>query len=108
MLIVQVPETSPFIHRDTNYFVFEGLEPETIYEVELDIIPVPGATKELYSGRQDPLFQFPFFSVYLPSTTTSRWRMSRKVVCSSFSLFCTSLCLTVFLYIYTTMHLSYK
>ena len=53
MFNVQVPETSPFIHRDTNYFVFEGLQPETIYEVELDIIPVPGATKELYSGRQD-------------------------------------------------------
>ena len=60
MLIVQVPETSPFIHRDTNYFVFEGLEPETIYEVELDIIPVPGATKELYSGRQDLSLSFSF------------------------------------------------
>merc|ERR1711988_761183 len=47
-----VPETSPFIHRDTNYYVFENLKPDTEYEVELDLIPVPGARKELWSGKR--------------------------------------------------------
>ena len=47
-----VPETSPFIHRDTNYYVFEGLTPDTKYEVELDLIPVPGANRELWSGKK--------------------------------------------------------
>merc|ERR1711874_102068 len=45
-----VPETSPFIHRDTNYYVFENLKPNTKYEVEVDLIPVPNSQKELYSG----------------------------------------------------------
>jgi len=48
--ISYVPETSPFIHRDTNYYVMEDLMPNTRYEVELDLIPVPGTLKELYSG----------------------------------------------------------
>jgi len=47
-----VPETSPFIHRDTNYYVFENLKPNTKYEVEVDLIPVPNSQKELYSGRK--------------------------------------------------------
>jgi len=47
-----VPETSPFIHRDTNYYVFENLEPNTKYEVEVDLIPVPNSQKELYSGKK--------------------------------------------------------
>jgi hypothetical protein len=50
----QVPETTPFIHRDTNYFVFEGLRPDTRYEVEVDLIPLPGSGKELYSGTDMP------------------------------------------------------
>lgn len=45
-----VPETSTFIHRDTNYYVFENLKPNTKYEVEVDLIPVPNSQKELYSG----------------------------------------------------------
>ena len=60
----QVPETSPFIHRDTNYFLFEGLEPATTYEVELDIIPVPGSRKELYSGKKLELTTLPFTDIY--------------------------------------------
>jgi len=50
--ISYVPETSPFIHRDTNYYVFENLKPNTKYEVEVDLIPVPNSKKELYSGRK--------------------------------------------------------
>ena len=48
----QVPETTAFIHRDTNYFVFEGLKPDTRYEVEVDLIPLPGSGRELYSGNR--------------------------------------------------------
>ena len=48
--VSHVPETSPFIHRDTNYYVFENLTPNTKYEVDLDMIPVPGSLVELYSG----------------------------------------------------------
>ena len=45
-----VPVTSPFIHRDTNYWVFENLSPNTEYEVDMDIVPVPGAKTEFYNG----------------------------------------------------------
>ena len=48
--VTHVPETSAFIHRDTNYYVLENLTPNTKYEVELDLIPVPGASTEYYSG----------------------------------------------------------
>ena len=49
--VSHVPSTSPFIHRDTNYFRLEGLAPSTEYEVELDLIPVPGSCREQFSGR---------------------------------------------------------
>merc|ERR1712032_406013 len=39
-----------FIHRDTNYWVFENLSPNTEYEVDMDIVPVPGAKTEFYNG----------------------------------------------------------
>ena len=45
-----VPVTSPFIHRDTNYWVFENLSPNTEYEVDMDIIPVPDAKIEFFNG----------------------------------------------------------
>jgi len=62
--ISQVPLTSPFIHRDTNYFVFENLAPETTYEVELDIIPVPGSKTDLYSGLKLEFTTLPFTDIY--------------------------------------------
>ena len=60
----QVPVTSSFIHRDTNYFLFENLDPETDYEIELDIIPVPGSKKELYSGKKLEFSTLPFSDIY--------------------------------------------
>ena len=47
-----VPVTSPFIHRDTNYYLLEALIPDTKYEIEVDLIPVPGSGKEIYSGKR--------------------------------------------------------
>ena len=47
-----IPEVSPFIHRDINYFRLEELQPDTRYEVEVDLIPIPATSKELYSGKR--------------------------------------------------------
>ncbi len=38
-----VPQTSPFLHRDTNFFVATGLDPDTEYEVDLYLIPAASA-----------------------------------------------------------------
>merc|ERR1719481_427506 len=59
-----VPQTSPFIHRDTNYYVFEDLQPNTKYEVDLDLIPIPEAAKELYSGKKIEFRTPPEIDVY--------------------------------------------
>ena len=47
-----VPETSPFIHRDTNYYVFENLKPDTKYEIELDLIPIFEPKTIFWSGKR--------------------------------------------------------
>jgi len=47
-----VPETSPFIHRDTNYYVFENLKPDTKYEIELDLIPIHEPKIIFWSGKK--------------------------------------------------------
>ena len=44
-----VPGTTPFIHRDTNFFLLEDLNPDTEYRVDVYLIPVPLAEKELAS-----------------------------------------------------------
>lgn len=46
-----VPATSPFIHRDTNFFLLENLKADTAYEVDLYLIPMPRATTEMVSER---------------------------------------------------------
>ena len=46
-----VPGTTPFIHRDTNFFLLHDLKPETEYRVDLYIIPVHGTAKELVSEK---------------------------------------------------------
>ena len=46
-----VPETSPFIHRETNFYVFDNLTPDTKYEFDLDIYPVSDAEIEFFSGK---------------------------------------------------------
>jgi hypothetical protein len=59
-----VPQTSPFIHRDTNYHVLQDLQPDTRYEVDLDLIPVQGAAKELFSGLKVEFRTLPEVDVY--------------------------------------------
>lgn len=49
--VSSVPETSPFIHRDTNYYVLENLQPDTQYEVDADLLPVPNSMKEFFHGK---------------------------------------------------------
>ena len=44
-----VPGTTPFIHRDTNFFLLEDLKPDTEYSVDVYLIPVPFAEQELAS-----------------------------------------------------------
>ena len=44
-----MPGTTPFIHRDTNFFLLEDLRPDTEYRVDVYLIPVPLAEKELAS-----------------------------------------------------------
>ena len=44
-----VPGTTPFIHRDTNFFLLEDLKPDTEYSVDVYLIPVPLAEQELAS-----------------------------------------------------------
>ena len=44
-----VPGTTPFIHRDTNFFLLEDLSSDTEYRVDVYLIPVPLAEKELAS-----------------------------------------------------------
>ena len=44
-----VPGTTPFIHRDTNFFLLEDLTSDTEYRVDVYLIPVPLAEKELAS-----------------------------------------------------------
>ena len=36
-----VPGTTPFIHRDTNFFLLSDLKSDTEYQVDLYLIPVP-------------------------------------------------------------------
>ena len=44
-----VPGTTPFIHRDTNFFLLEDLKPDVEYEADVYLIPVPNAKTELIS-----------------------------------------------------------
>ena len=44
-----VPGTTPFIHRDTNFFLLPDLNPDTEYQVDLYLIPVPKSKIELTS-----------------------------------------------------------
>ena len=44
-----VPRTTPFIHRDTNFFLLEDLDPATEYQVDVYLIPVPRAKVEMVS-----------------------------------------------------------
>jgi len=62
--VSHVPETSPFIHRDTNYYVLEKLQPDTVYEIDLDLIPVLGALKEFYSAKKVEFRTKPMVDVY--------------------------------------------
>ena len=45
----EVPGTTPFIHRDTSFFLLEDLEPATEYRVDVYLIPVPKAKVEMVS-----------------------------------------------------------
>ena len=44
-----IPGTTPFIHRDTNFFMLSELIPDTEYQVDLYLIPVPKSEIELIS-----------------------------------------------------------
>eukprot|EP00095_Tigriopus_kingsejongensis_P003970 maker-scaffold310_size212938-snap-gene-0.12 protein:Tk03970 transcript:maker-scaffold310_size212938-snap-gene-0.12-mRNA-1 annotation:"epidermal cell surface receptor" len=44
-----VPGTSPFIHRDTNFFTLEDLKADTEYQIDLYVIPIPKAEREYFS-----------------------------------------------------------
>ena len=44
-----VPRTTPFIHRDTNFFLIEDLSPDTEYQIDVYLIPVPRAKVEMVS-----------------------------------------------------------
>ena len=44
-----MPGTTPFIHRDTNFFLLENLKSDTDYQVDVYLIPVPLAEEELIS-----------------------------------------------------------
>lgn len=46
-----VPATSPFIHRDTNFFQLASLKADTEYSVDLYLIPVPNSRVELFSSQ---------------------------------------------------------
>ena len=46
-----VPGTTPFIHRDTNFFMLTDLKPDTEYQVDLYLIPVPKAETEYVSSN---------------------------------------------------------
>jgi hypothetical protein len=46
-----VPGTTPFVHRDTNFFQLRDLKPDTEYQVDLYVIPVHGTSKELVSEK---------------------------------------------------------
>ena len=45
------PGTSPFLHRDTNFYTLEDLDPSSQYDIDLYIIPAPGAAVEMVSER---------------------------------------------------------
>jgi len=45
----EVPGTTPFIHRDTSFFLLEDLDPDTEYKVDVYLIPVPKAKVEMTS-----------------------------------------------------------
>ncbi len=49
-----MPLTSPFLHRDTNFYLMTSLAPETEYEVDLYLIPNAKAAREgeLVSSRE--------------------------------------------------------
>ena len=44
-----VPGTTPFIHRDTNFYLLNDLKPDTEYQLDLYLIPVPKSLIELTS-----------------------------------------------------------
>lgn len=44
-----IPGTTPFIHRDTNFFLLADLKADTEYQVDLYLIPVPKSKIELTS-----------------------------------------------------------
>ena len=46
-----VPGTTPFIHRDTNFFMLNDLKADTEYKVDLYLIPVPKSKIEYVSGN---------------------------------------------------------
>ena len=46
-----VPGTTPFIHRDTNFFMLTDLKADTEYKVDLYLIPVPKSKIEYVSGN---------------------------------------------------------
>jgi len=47
-----VPGTSPFVHRDTNFFRLRELSAGTEYELDLYLIPSPGAGPEYVSEKE--------------------------------------------------------
>ena len=80
-LISRVPGTTPFIHRDTNFFELQDLEPDSDYELDLYLIPVPGADTELISGKRKVRFHtslpkvdpYDFRIQLKPEDVGSRW-----------------------------------
>ena len=45
-----VPRTTPFIHRDTTFYMLSNLDPDSQYEVDVYLIPVPDSKIELISN----------------------------------------------------------
>ena len=47
-----MPRTTPFIHRDTTFYIFDNkyLDPDSEYEVDVYLIPVPDSKIELISN----------------------------------------------------------
>lgn len=75
-----VPGTSPFIHRDTNRFQLADLKPDTEYQVDLYLIPVPKSKIELTSETvlkfrtlKEPQDPFDFKLTFEANDVGSHW-----------------------------------
>eukprot|EP00096_Caligus_rogercresseyi_P011409 TRINITY_DN4478_c0_g1_i1.p1 TRINITY_DN4478_c0_g1~~TRINITY_DN4478_c0_g1_i1.p1 ORF type:complete len:1447 (-),score=380.43 TRINITY_DN4478_c0_g1_i1:293-4633(-) len=71
----QVPGTTPFIHRDTNFYQIDGLSPDTEYKVDLYLIPVSNSSREYVSLPQGGIF----FKTSQPSVDPYEFRLRLDV-----------------------------